>query len=147
MSHWVVLLIGLVLCFLGIGSVRLAILAAGFAVCWLLAEAFGAGPGTALLISACGAVLTWLLAVLVFRTMAFFLGTVLGAVIGAKVFTLVDRGDAGLLLALVLVPAVALTCGFLAGRLRRWHAGHLLHDRVDAVGKRPESHLAQGGRF
>jgi hypothetical protein len=119
MSYWVVLLLGVVLCFFGIASVHLATLAAGFAVCWLLAEAFGAGPGTALLIAACGALLTWLVVAVVFRVVTFFLGALLGAVIGANVFTLVDDGDASLLLALILVPSVALACGFLAGRFRR----------------------------
>jgi hypothetical protein len=84
-------------------------------VCRPLAEAFGAGPGTALLISACGGILTWLVVAVVFGVMAFFLG----AVIGATVFTLADDGDGSLLLALVLVPSVALTCSFLAGRLRQ----------------------------
>jgi len=115
----VVLLIGLVLCFFGVGSVQVAVLAAGFAACWMLADAFNAEPLTALIVSACGAVLAWLLVTLVFRTASFFLGTVLGAVIGAKIFTLVDDGDASVLLALVLVPAVALACGFLANHLRR----------------------------
>jgi hypothetical protein len=118
MSSWVLVFIGALLCFFGIGSLRLAILAAGFAVCWLMADAFGAGTATALLISACGALLGWLLVTLVFRAMTFFLGMVVGAVIGAKVFTLLDGGDASLLLALVVVPSVALACGFLAGRLR-----------------------------
>ncbi|WP_250030227.1 hypothetical protein [Paractinoplanes maris] len=118
MSSWVVLVIGLVLCFLGVGSTHLAVLATGFAVCWLLAAAFGAGTATALLISGFGAVLAWVLVSLIFRTMAFFLGTVLGSVIGAKIFTLVDTGEASVLLAVVLVPAVALVCGFLASRFR-----------------------------
>jgi len=56
-----------------------------------------------------------LVVAVVFRVMAFFLG----AVIGATVFTLADDGDGSLLLALVLVPSVALTCSFLAGRLRQ----------------------------
>ena len=64
MSGWVVLVVGAVLCFLGVGSVHLAVLASGFGVGWLLGDLFGA---TALIVAACTAVIAWVLVTLVFK--------------------------------------------------------------------------------
>jgi len=64
MSGWVVLVVGAVLCFLGGGSVHLAVLASGFAVGWLLGDLFGA---TALIVAACTAVIAWVLVTPVFK--------------------------------------------------------------------------------
>ena len=52
MSGWVVLAVGVVLCFFGVGSLHVALLASGFGVGWLLADVFNASTGVALLVGA-----------------------------------------------------------------------------------------------
>lgn len=119
MSALVAVLVGLVLCLAGSLSVRLAVLAAGFGVAWTLAAALGADTGTALLIGLGGAVIALVLALLAARFLFFVGGLCVGAVIGAKLFVLVQGGGADLLLVLVVVPAVALLSGLLARRFER----------------------------
>jgi hypothetical protein len=58
--------VGLVLCFLGVRSLRVAVLASGFALGWLLAESFGAVFVTALIVAGAAAITAWLLATFVF---------------------------------------------------------------------------------
>lgn len=119
MSALAIILVGLLLCLAGALSVRLAVLAAGFGVAWTLAVAFGADTGTTLLISVGGAVLAFVLTLLAARLLFLVGGLCVGAVIGAKLFVLVQGGGADLLLLLVVVPAVALTSGLLARRFER----------------------------
>ncbi|MEP6561389.1 MAG: DUF4203 domain-containing protein [Nakamurella sp.] len=119
MSGWIIVLVGAVLCFFGIGSLHAAVLASGFGIGWLLADIFGAGVGTALLIAAGSAVIGWVLVTLVFKVAAFFLGVITGALIGARVAAVVTPGSGGWLLATVLVLLVALLVGLLADRYRR----------------------------
>ncbi|MFD2029013.1 DUF4203 domain-containing protein [Promicromonospora aerolata] len=124
MSALTAILIGLVLCLAGSLSVRLAVLAAGFGVAWTLATALDADTGTALLIGLGGAVLAFMLTLLAARFLFFVGGLCVGAVIGAKLFVLVQGGGADLLLLLIVVPAVALAGGLLARRFEhpflRW---------------------------
>jgi hypothetical protein len=119
MSALAIILVGLLLCLAGALSVRLAVLAAGFGVAWTLAVVFDADTGTTLLISLGGAVLAFVLTLLAARFLFFIGGLCVGAVIGAKLFVLVQGGGADLLLLLVVVPAVALTSGLLARRFER----------------------------
>lgn len=119
MSALAIILVGLLLCLAGALSVRLAVLAAGFGVAWMLAVAFDADTGTTLLISLGGAVLAFVLTLLAARLLFFVGGLCVGAVIGAKLFVLVQGGGADLLLLLVVVPAVALASGLLARRFER----------------------------
>lgn len=119
MSALAIILVGLVLCLAGSFSVRLAVLAAGFGATWTLAVAFGADTGTTLLIGLGGAVLAFVLTLLVARFLFFVGGLCVGAVIGAKLFVLVRGGGADLLLVLVVVPAMALVCALLARRFER----------------------------
>jgi hypothetical protein len=119
MSGAVLVAIGLLLCLTGAWSMRLAVLAAGFGAAWLIADAFDASSSAALVIGLGGALLAFLITLLMSKILFFFIGAVVGAVIGAKLFVLLDRGDASVLLAVVFVPAVAALCGFLAGRWSR----------------------------
>lgn len=119
MSALATILIGLALCLAGSRSVRLAVLAAGFGVAWTLAEAFGADTGTALLIALSGAVLAFVLTLLAARLLFFVAGLCIGAVIGAKLFVLMQGGSADLLIVLIVVPAVALLFALLARRFER----------------------------
>ena len=113
-------MLGVFLCFLGTRSLRVAVLVAGFGLGWLLAGAFGAGTSTQLLVAAVTAVGGLLASVLLSRSLLFIGGAFVGAVIGARVFVLVNAGSedghGDWLLAVVFVPAVALVCGFLANR-------------------------------
>jgi hypothetical protein len=117
-SGLVIVLVGLILCFYGLGAIRLALLACGFGAAWLLADTFGASLGSTLVIAAAGALLAWLLAALIFGAASFFVGLATGAVIGAKLYTLLDTGSPDVLLAAVFVPAVMLVCGLLGTRWR-----------------------------
>lgn len=119
MSGGILVLIGLFLCLAGAWSIRLAVLAAGFGASWLLADVFGASTSTALLVSAAGAVLVFLLSLVMSKLMFFFVGGVIGAVVGAKLFVVLDGGDASVLLAVVFIPAVAFLFAFLAQRWSR----------------------------
>lgn len=119
MSALAAVLVGLVLCLAGSLSVRLAVLAAGFGVAWTLAEALDAETGTALLIGLGGAVLAFVLTLLAARFLFFVGGLCVGAVIGAKLFVLVQGGGADVLLAVIVVPAVAFVCALLSRRFER----------------------------
>jgi len=120
MSEWVLVLIGALLCFAGAWSTRIVILVCGFAASWLLADAFGATTAMTLLVAAIGALATLVVTLLASRFLLFVTGLVIGAVVGARLFVLLDSGDdPNWLLAAVFVPAVALVCGFLAQRFQR----------------------------
>jgi hypothetical protein len=117
-SAVVLVLVGAVLCFFGARSVRLAVLAAGFGASWLLADVFGASTTTTLVIAVVGALGAGILTLLFSKFVLFMAGLVVGAVLGAKFFVLLE-GDAqgrDWVLAIVFVPAVAITVGFLANR-------------------------------
>ena len=118
MSGWVVLAVGVVLCFLGVGSVHLAVLASAFGLGWLLADLFGATAGTALIIAAGSAVIAWALITLVFKIARFFIGLIAGALIGARLYAIFSPGDRSVVLAVVVVVATAIVFGFLADRYK-----------------------------
>lgn len=118
MSGVVVLLVGAVLCFLGVGSVHWAILASGFGAGWLLADLFSASVALTFLVAAASAVIAWVLATLVFKVASFVVGLVAGALVGARVFAAVGGRGNTVLLAAVVVIAVALVTGLLADRYR-----------------------------
>jgi hypothetical protein len=118
MSGWVVLAVGVVLCFLGVGSVHLAILASAFGLGWLLADLFGATALTALIIAAGSAIIAWALITLVFKIARFFIGLIAGALIGARLYAIFSPGDKSVVLAVVVVVATAIVFGFLADRYK-----------------------------
>ena len=113
------ILLGLFLCFLGAASIRFAILVAGFAGAWLVASELGASTGTTFLVAAAGAGGALVLSILLARFALFAAGFVLGGAIGAKLFEVLDHGDASWLLAVVFVPSAALLGGFLAQRWKK----------------------------
>jgi hypothetical protein len=116
-------LLGLFLCFLGATSVRIAVLVAGFCGAWLIADELGAGTGSTFVVALAGAGGALVLSILLARFALFAAGFVLGGAVGAKLYEVLDRGDASWLLAVVFVPAVALLAGFLA---QRWKKPFLL---------------------
>lgn len=113
-----VLAIGLVLCFLGVRSLHLAVAASGFALGWLLCEPFGASVLTTFLIAAAAAIAAWVLVVVLFRTALFFVGAMCGAVIGAKLFGLLEHGSRNIVLAVLFVAATGFIVGFVVQRFR-----------------------------
>jgi hypothetical protein len=120
----VLILLGALLCFRGAASLRLTVLAAGFAGAWVLAEAFGASLGVAAVVAAASALAVLVLTLIFARFLFFIVGAGVGVLIGARLFTLLSTGSQSghgdVLLGLVFVAAVAVVCGFLASRWRRW---------------------------
>jgi hypothetical protein len=110
-----VLAVGLLLCFAGLVSVHLALLASGFALGWLLADGLGGSVAVVLIVALCAAVVTWFLATFVFRAALLVVGAVAGGVIGAKLFDLLDD-DGSVLLAVLFVAAVAVVTGLATQR-------------------------------
>lgn len=117
------IIVGLLLALAGIWSVRVAFLAAGFGASWLIADAFGASPLTGILVALAGGALALVVAFLASGILFFAVGAVVGAVVGARLFVLLDTGDASVLLAVVFVPAVAGIFGVMAGRWRQRFLG------------------------
>ena len=118
MSGWVILFVGVVLCFFGVGSIHVAVLAAGFGLGWLLADLFHSDVWTSLLIALGSALIGWILVTLVFKFASFFVGMITGALIGARLYSVLTTGDSSIPLAIVVVVAVSLVFGFLADRYR-----------------------------
>lgn len=116
-------LVGLLLAVAGIWSVRLVLVSAGAGAAWLLADAFGAGTATGLLIAAAGGLLAFVTGLLAARVLFFVIGLVVGAVVGARLFVILDSGEASVLLAAVFVPAVAVVGGVAVGRWRERMVG------------------------
>ncbi|GAA2986556.1 hypothetical protein [Actinokineospora diospyrosa] len=115
-SGVVVIAVGVVLCFLGVRSLHLAVIASGLALGWLLAEPFDAGPGAAVIIAVAVAALAWVLVVLVFRTGLFFVGALAGAIIGVKLVGLFQGTD--IVLAVLFVAATGFLTGLAVQRYR-----------------------------
>jgi hypothetical protein len=113
------LVLGAVLCFYGARSVRLAVLLAGFGGAWLLADELDASLATTVIVAVVGGLGALIFTLILSRFVVFVTGLILGAAVGAKLFELLDRGDASWLLAVVFIPSVALVCAFLAGRFRQ----------------------------
>lgn len=119
MSGWVILIVGIVLCFFGVGSIHVAVLASGFGLGWLLADLFHSDVWASLLIALGSAVIGWILVTLVFKFASFFVGIITGALIGARLYAVLTPGEASIPLAIVVVVAVSLVFGFLADRYRK----------------------------
>jgi hypothetical protein len=114
-----VLAVGLLLCFAGVTSVNLAVLASGFAVGWLLTEPFNASVTTALIVALAAAAAAWVLAHLVFRVALFFVGGLAGAVVGAKLFGLLEPSGGNVVLVVLFVAATAFIGGLVTQRFHR----------------------------
>jgi hypothetical protein len=119
MTATIFILLGLFLCFLGARSIRFAVLVAGFLAAWLIADHVDASLGTTVLVACAGAAGALVLSIVLARFALFAAGFVLGGAIGAKLWEVLDRGDATWLLAAIFVPAAALLGGFLTERLKK----------------------------
>lgn len=111
-------MVGLVLCFFGVGSLHLAVVGSGFALGWLIAGLFNANTTTTVLVGLGCAIAAWILVSLVFRLSTFFVGAVAGGVIGARIFALFVTGSNKVLLTVIWVAVFAGLSGLLAMRYR-----------------------------
>ncbi|MEV5650960.1 DUF4203 domain-containing protein [Nocardia sp. NPDC052254] len=118
MSGIVVVLVGALLCFYGIRSVHLGVVAIGFGIGWLIADLFGPSFWTLLLFGLIGAVVTWVVVSLVFKFAAYVIGGLTGAMVGAKLATVFQPGDKNWAMSMIVILAVCVAGAFLADRFR-----------------------------
>lgn len=118
-SGLILIIIGMLLCFAGTRSLRLAISASGFGAAWIVADAFGASSSAALLVGVCGAVVALGVTLIMSRLLFLLVGGVVGAVVGAGLLVLVDQDERSILLAVFFIPAMAVAFAVLANRMRR----------------------------
>ncbi|MCP9620431.1 DUF4203 domain-containing protein [Nocardia otitidiscaviarum] len=118
MNGIVVALVGALLCFYGIRSVHLGILAIGFGLGWMIADLFNPSFGWLLLIGLIGALSSWVVTSLIFRFAAYFIGGLTGAMIGTKLATLLQPGDKSWALSMIVAAAVCVAGAFLADKFR-----------------------------
>jgi hypothetical protein len=118
MSGIAVLLVGVVLCFWGIGSLHVAVLAAGFGLGWLIADLFNASLTTLILFALIGAVASWVVTTLIFKFSAYFIGGLTGAMAGAKIADVLQPGENNWALSGIVILAVAVASAFLADKYR-----------------------------
>ncbi|WP_162801497.1 DUF4203 domain-containing protein [Brachybacterium saurashtrense] len=116
---------GTAMCFAGARSVRLAVLVAGFGAGWTLALVLDTTPLASLLIALLVAIGALLVMLLVSRSAFFVAGFVVGGVTAIKAVALISgASDTSWILAVALVPPIALGCAWLTARWRtpmlRW---------------------------
>ncbi|MGS2806080.1 DUF4203 domain-containing protein [Nocardia sp. MW-W600-9] len=118
MNGIVVVVVGALLCFYGIRSVHLGILAIGFGLGWMIADLFNATFWWLLLIALIGAISSWVITSLVFRFASYFIGGLTGAMIGAKLATVLQPGDKNVPLSMIVALAMCVAGAFLAQKFR-----------------------------
>ncbi|MFD3748058.1 DUF4203 domain-containing protein [Nocardia sp. NPDC058633] len=118
MNGLLVALVGALLCFYGVRSVNLGLLAIGFGLGWLIADLFNASFWWLLLVALIGAVAVWVVTSLIFRFAAYFIGGLTGAMIGTKLATVLQPGDKNFALSMIVALAVCVAGAFLAQKFR-----------------------------
>ncbi|MFD4443591.1 DUF4203 domain-containing protein [Nocardia sp. NPDC058519] len=118
MNGILVALVGALLCFYGIRSVNLGLLAIGFGLGWLIADLFNANFWWLLLVALIGAVAVWAVTSLIFRFAAYFIGGLTGAMIGTKLATVLQPGDKNFALSMIVALAMCVAGAFLAQKFR-----------------------------
>nr|WP_296764803.1 DUF4203 domain-containing protein [Rhodococcus sp. (in: high G+C Gram-positive bacteria)] len=118
MSGIVVLLVGALLCFYGIRSLHLAVLAAGFGLGWLVADLFEPSLTVLFLFGLVGAVASWVVTTLVFKLSAYVIGGLAGAVAGARIADVLQPGDRNWAMSAIVVLALGVASAFLADKYR-----------------------------
>lgn len=110
--------IGLVLGLAGGWSIRTVLTLLGFGAGWLLANVFDASLLVTVAIALVAALFAWLMVRLAATIVFFAIGALVGAVVGARLFRMLEGGDGNLLLAVVFIPAVAIAGGWVAEKSR-----------------------------
>ncbi|GEM32684.1 hypothetical protein NN3_36910 [Nocardia neocaledoniensis NBRC 108232] len=118
MNGIVVAVVGVLLCFYGIRSVHLGIMAIGFGLGWLIADLFNASFWWLLLAGLIGALSAWVVTSLVFRFASYFIGGLTGAMIGTKLAMVLQPGDKNIALSMIVALAVCVAGAFLAQKFR-----------------------------
>ncbi|MDG3011791.1 DUF4203 domain-containing protein [Rhodococcus sp. D2-41] len=118
MSGIIVVLIGALLCFYGIRSLHLAVLALGFGLGWFVADLFNPSLSVLFLFGLIGAVASWVVTTLVFKFSAYLVGGLAGALVGARTADVVQTGDKDWALSAIVIIAVAVAAAFLADKYR-----------------------------
>lgn len=118
MSGIVVLLVGALLCFYGIRSLHLAVLAVGFGLGWLLADLFQPSLPVLFLFALVGAGLSWVTTTLVFKLSAYAVGGLAGAIVGARTADVLQPGDNNWAMTTIVVLAFGVAAAFLADKYR-----------------------------
>lgn len=118
MNGIIVALVGALLCFYGVRSVHLGILAIGFGLGWLIADLFNASFWWLLLVALIGAVSSWVVTSLIFRFASYFIGGLTGAMIGTKLATVLQPGDKNWALSMIVALSVCVAGAFLAQKFR-----------------------------
>ncbi|NYF98314.1 DUF4203 domain-containing protein [Janibacter cremeus] len=118
MSGLAMVIVGLVLGAAGAWSIRTVLVAGGFGAGWLLASVFGANFLTALIIALSTALLAWIVLRVAATLVFFVVGALVGAIVGGRLYRILEGGEGNILLAVVFVPAVALAAGWLAEKAR-----------------------------
>lgn len=118
MNGIIVAAVGALLCFYGIRSVHLGILAIGFGIGWLIADLFNASFWWLLLTGLIGAVSSWVVTSLIFRFASYFIGGLTGAMIGTKLAMVLQPGDKNWALSMIVALACCVAGAFLAEKFR-----------------------------
>ncbi|WP_338749198.1 hypothetical protein [Janibacter alittae] len=118
MSGFAMIIVGLVLGVAGGWSIRTVLVTAGFGAGWLLSSVFGATFLTTLIIALVTALLAWLVLRLAATIVFFTIGALVGLLVGARLFRLLEGGDGNVLLAVVFIPAIGIVGGWLAEKAR-----------------------------
>ncbi|MGB3303905.1 MAG: DUF4203 domain-containing protein [Gordonia sp. (in: high G+C Gram-positive bacteria)] len=114
----VILAVGAFLCFYGVRSVNLGVIAAGFGLGWMITSLFNASALTMLLFGLVGAVVSWVVCSLIFRSAAFVVGGLTGAVAGARLADLVQPGQSSWAASAIIIVAIAVATAFIADKYR-----------------------------
>ncbi|MGW6694461.1 DUF4203 domain-containing protein [Rhodococcus sp. NPDC054953] len=118
MNGIVIVLLGALLCFYGIRSLHLAVLASGFGLGWLVTDLFTAAFWTLVLFGLIGAAAAWVLTTLVFKFSAYFIGGISGAMAGAKLADALQPGENNWALSWIVILALAVAAAFVADKYR-----------------------------
>ncbi|MFE7720954.1 DUF4203 domain-containing protein [Nocardia rhizosphaerihabitans] len=118
MNGIVVAVVGALLCFYGVRSVNLGVLAIGFGLGWLIADLVNASFWWLVLIGLIGAISAWVVTSLVFRFASYFIGGLAGAMIGTKLATVLQPGDKNIALSMIVALAMCVAGAFLAEKFR-----------------------------
>jgi hypothetical protein len=110
--------VGLVLGLAGGWSIRTVLMLVGFGAGWLLANVFDANLLVTLVVAIVGGLFAWLVVRLASAVVFFMVGALVGLLVGARLFRLLEGGDGNLLLAIVFIPAIGIAGGWLAEKTK-----------------------------
>lgn len=117
-NGFVIVAVGAVLCFYGVRSVHLGVLASGFGLGWLIAALFNPSALALILFGLIGAVTAWVVVSLMFTFAAYLVGGLAGAVGAARIADLVQPGDNSWAASGIIIVAIAIASAFAAEKYK-----------------------------